>query len=135
VISRRLNWPVTIALLATLLLRSLVAPGYMPSNVGNGGLVDLCHSGLPAGVLQSTAAAAHHPHHAPGPASDEATQLTSDDLCPLGDALGSAALPTFHQQPGFEVRPSNHPADRRRPARTQRAALGFNARAPPFGIA
>jgi len=134
VISRRFNTPLTLALLATLLLRSLVAPGYMPSNVGSGGLVDLCHSGLPAGALQSPAAH-HHPSHAPGPASDEAPQLTSDDLCPLGDALGTAALPTRHQIPVFEDRPSDRPADRRHPAPAERPALGFNARAPPFEIA
>lgn len=114
-----------LALAATLLLRGLIAPGYMPDGDGSLGL-RLCPAGLGeplAGALfGDDLGHSHHDHH-----GDE---LTSDELCPLGDGLGSASLTTV-TQPGVVVPRPTRPLE---PAPARRASANpafFSARAPP----
>jgi len=126
------NTGFTLALLATLLLRSVVAPGYMPSASGDGGLVALCHSGLPAGVLQSGTAGHDHSGHAADHAPASTPELTSDDLCPLGDALSVAVLLPAGSPGVSATGPIAVTFDSRRPDPITRSPSGFSARAPPF---
>lgn len=97
----------------SLCTRSLIAPGYMPQALDGGAFLTLCHGGLTAAVAERLFADGHRHHqgaavqdgHLSGhhhPADDAGsfkvealTGLSSDELCPLGDGLGSAFLQAF----------------------------------------
>jgi len=76
------------ALLGCLLLRTLIPLGYMPGNLLAGEFVTLCPQGLPA-------QAAHQLHESHGGSS--ADTIDTDSICPLGNALSSAAPPPSPQ--------------------------------------
>jgi hypothetical protein len=99
-------------LLMSLLIRSLIAPGYMPQPLSGSGPLSLCHSGLSTAVSQqlfgnaqghrhhaaSEPGAGHHHHHGHHHPADQASgtgapePLTSADLCPLDNGLSSALI-------------------------------------------
>ncbi|MEN1729011.1 MAG: hypothetical protein AAGJ52_11285 [Pseudomonadota bacterium] len=90
-------------LMVSLLLRSLIAPGYMPQPFDEASPLALCHSGLSAPVAQQLFGddSSHH-HHGPHDhqahfsdqthtlSEGESVALTSAELCPLGDGLNDA---------------------------------------------
>ncbi|MEM9303252.1 MAG: hypothetical protein AAGE01_14150 [Pseudomonadota bacterium] len=83
--SRRLvTWFAT----GAIVLRLLFPAGFMPGSAASGWLVQLCHQGLPQGVLSPAGASAHHHHHHHhdhgGDVEDGAPRVDSSNLCPLG---------------------------------------------------
>jgi hypothetical protein len=119
------------ALVATLLLRSLVAPGYMPSDSGAGFGVALCHSGMPAAAAALLGGGEHHHPHHHGHESDDSPELTSDDLCPLGEGLTAAALIT-PEPPSIALLPRGIRPELLKHSRLPPPGVaGYSARAPP----
>jgi hypothetical protein len=116
----------SLTLVATLLLRSLIAPGYMPDGEGSGAF-RICHSGLDDAATEMLFGVHAGHGHGSGEAEDG---LTNDQLCPLGDGLSPASLPVA---PGVEVLapPATAPPVPATILATQSSSVGFEARAPP----
>lgn len=111
----------TFALVAAVVARSLIAPGFMPDAGG----VQLCHSGLDD--RQVVLLLGHHAAHA-GPSDSSAP--TSDDLCELGNGLGTASITTNTHtaaEPPRSIRLLDPAAVRISAPRIR----GFDPRAPP----
>jgi hypothetical protein len=88
---------VSVALLATLLLRAAVPDGYMPSAAGSGLLFELCPSGVPAAFMAALSGSSEHKHH--DDASSPAGHFDAGQ-CPIGHLLSAAAtLDTHWVQP------------------------------------
>jgi hypothetical protein len=82
------NWRVLATVLLTgVVLRAFIPTGYMPAAPGQGLLLELCPSGLPAGFI--SAPNDHHGHHAGHDAQDE---HETDGDCSLGHILSFAFI-------------------------------------------
>lgn len=140
-------------LVLSLSLRSLIAPGYMPQGASGDGFLAVCHSGLnPAVAARLFGHAASHTHHEPAArhqqsqhqhhrhhhqttppatADEAAVGLSSAELCPLGDGLGSAFL--FEFQTTLERLKATGPSMPRSSALVLTHGLSpFLARGPPL---
>jgi hypothetical protein len=143
-----------LVLVLSLALRSLIAPGYMPQGADGDGFLALCHGGLnPAVAARLFGHAASHGHHEPAAghqqsqhqhhrhhhhprttppatADEAAVGLSSTELCPLGDGLGSAFLIEF--QTTLERLEATGPSIPRSSALVLTPGLSpFLARGPP----
>ena len=88
-VMRGVNHPgrcISVALIATLLLRASIPDGFMPAPAGSGLLYELCPVGLPAGMMEMLSGADPHHHH-------DSTDTSHYDAsqCPIGHLLASAA--------------------------------------------
>lgn len=110
----------TFALAASVVARSLIAPGFMPDAGG----VRLCHSGLDARQVVYLLG-----RHAGHEAAGDQAMPTSDYLCELGNGLSAASITTAPHTADLprSVRPLD-PATVRSSSLVVRA---FDPRAPP----
>ncbi|MEM7053545.1 MAG: hypothetical protein AAF446_03245 [Pseudomonadota bacterium] len=132
-------------LAAAVLLRSMAAPGYMPSALVDGYPVMLCPQGLDADWYQLISAAktvdahAHHHHghshhhHFSNEEAPSSPSIEADhplDRCALGSALAMLALPSStHSVEAVSSTGSNPIRISEAPSFT--CARVFRARAPP----
>lgn len=85
---------ISVALLATLLLRASIPDGYMPAPVGGGLLFELCPAGVPAELMQALAGpGTHHHHH---DSNDTSGAQFDAEQCPIGNLLSAAVAIDAH---------------------------------------
>ena len=82
----------TAVLLAGVLLRAVIPAGYMPAAPGQGLLLELCPSGLPAGFASMVGDHAGHTGHHSGHTAHEDDAASGD--CSMGHILSLAFIDT-----------------------------------------
>ena len=118
-------------LLGTLAVRALMPLGYMPGNLLEGKIAELCPvaSAATYALLTLDESHQHHAHH--GDATDS-SGYSMDSACPIGTSLLADVLPAFDVQIELETRPEMFhqiPVSR---SHFVRLELNYPARAPPL---
>jgi len=111
---------------AAVLLRLIFPAGYMPGDATQGGLINICHQGLPLGILDTSTH--HHQDH-----SDH-LEIDSSNFCPLGFGLDSSLFFEFEYVLNELAEPDHILSLYRAQVSSSRYPRSQLPRAPPFSL-
>ena len=119
--------PLSLLLLATLMLRASIPDGYMPAPLAAGMPFVLCPSGVPAGFMAQLTGAEHHHHHGSEGRADSSGDPSE---CPVGHML-TPAFAFDDQRQHTATAPASASAWLPDPAYSSATSITSRSRGPP----